>query len=415
MNNNTVESSLLEALAQMEIIDAHEHLLPEAKRLEHPVDVLTLFSHYTHRDLKLAGMSENDYQRLFDPELDLDERWRRFAPFWNLIRHTSFSRAVSISVKHFFGADDIHDGNYRELSEAMQAANRPGLYDRVLRQACHIRACLTQCGRTDLGSGLLIPVMPMIYPVETWTDLNRPEFAPEADIRTLDDYLATRHAHVRRIQREGTVGLKMTALPFQPPDRRAAEKGFARLKSGAVPELPVFAPTGERVINPLHNLLVDEMLRLAVELDLTVAVHTGYWGDFRRLHPLHLIPLLERHPDVRFDVYHLGYPWVREALMLGKGFPNVWTNFCWLHIISERCAEAALDEAIDLLPVNKLIAFGGDYRIPVEKVYGHLTMARENLAKVLARRINAGHMDLERALWLMRQWLWDNPRTLYRL
>lgn len=145
-------------------------------------------------------------------------------------------------------------------------------------------------------------------------------------------------------------------------------------------------------------------------------MHTGYWGDFRKLSPLHIIPLLERHPDTRFDVYHLGFPWVREVLMLGKGFSNVWVNFCWMHVISQRCAADALDEAVDLLPMNKIIAFGGDYTYKtVEKVCGHLVMARENIARVLARRIMEKQITETQALELAGKWFRDNPKELYRL
>jgi len=161
--------------------------------------------------------------------------------------------------------------------------------------------------------------------------------------------------------------------------------------------------------------VVDEMIRFAGEQDLVVAVHTGYWGDFRTLDPLHMIPIIERHPKVRFDLYHLGYPWVRESLMLGKGYANVWLNFCWTHVISQRFAMDGLDEAIDLIPMNKLIGFGGDYHLPVEKTYGHLVMAREDIARVLAARIERKQMTEDQAIALARKWLWDNPVELYRL
>jgi len=61
--------------------------------------------------------------------------------------------------------------------------------------------------------------------------------------------------------------------------------------------------------------------------------------------------------------------------MLGKSFSNVWLNFCWTHIISQRFAMAALDESMDLLPINKLPVFGGDhygedYGVPLERFMG---------------------------------------------
>lgn len=128
-----------------------------------------------------------------------------------------------------------------------------------------------------------------------------------------------------------------------------------------------------------------------------------------------MIPILQRHPKVRFDIYHLGYPWVRETLMLGKGFPNVWLNFCWTHIISQKFAMSGLDEAIDLIPTNKILAFGGDYSMPVEKVYGHLVMAREDIARVLANRIKDGQFTETQALDMAKKWFWDNPIELYNL
>ena len=179
----------------------------------------------------------------------------------------------------------------------------------------------------------------------------------------------------------------MASSPYQPPDRKEAISAFETLRSG---ELSQLSTPPER--NPFIDYLVDQMIAFAGQQDLVVAVHTGYWGDFRLLDPLHMIPLLQRHPTVRFDIYHLGFPWVREALMLGKGFPNVWLNLCWTHIISQRVVVSALDEAIDLIPSNKLLAFGGDYGLPVEKVYGHLVMAQEDIAEVLARRVAENQM-----------------------
>jgi hypothetical protein len=75
----------------------------------------------------------------------------------------------------------------------------------------------------------------------------------------------------------------------------------------------------------------------------------------------------------------------------------------------------ALDEAIDLVPMSKIIGFGGDYNVPVEKVFGHITMARENIARVLAARIERGQMSEDQAIGLAKKWLWDNPKDLYRL
>lgn len=407
MPDNALEQSLIDAMAGFEIIDAHEHLPPEADRTAMPVDVFTLFSHYTHGDLKIAGMTEEQYQSLSNQDIPLERRWAVFAPFWRLIRLTSYSRAALIAAERIYGFADIDDDTYAPLSAAMQAANTPGIYERVLRQACGIRTALTQCRSTNVGTPLLTPLMPMRPAVDTWEALSRPEFDPRATVRCLDDYLTALYDYMVRVKSEGAVGLKMVSGPFAEPDRNKALEAFASLQSGSAARLPP--------ANPLNDYTTDRAIAFATELDLVVAVHTGYWGDFRTLDPLHMIPLLFRHPKARFDIYHLGYPWMRETLMLGKGFPNVWLNLAWTHIISQRFACDGIDEAIDLLPANKVLAFGGDYATPVEKVYGHLAMARQDIATVLARRIERGLMSEGQAIDLAHRWFWDNPRELYRL
>jgi len=176
-----------------------------------------------------------------------------------------------------------------------------------------------------------------------------------------------------------------------------------------------FAGTYTRYTDALYSHLMEQMLDMAADLGLVVAVHTGMWGDFRLLDPQLLIPILIRHPKTRFDVYHMGIPYVRETEIMGKNFPNVWLNLCWTHIISQKIACQALDELIDLVPINKIIGFGGDYGLPVEKVYGHLVMAREDMAKVLGRRVEEGGMTEEEAIMIAKKLLYDNPKELYKL
>ena len=399
--------ALYDAISEFEIIDCHEHLPPEDVRVGMEVDVFTLFRHYTYGDLLAARMSEENYRAILNRDIPLERRWEIFEPYWERIRWGSYARAALIAARKFYGAEDINRDTYVGISEKMQAANTPGIYERVLGDACNIRFSLTQCERTDLNHPRLLPVMSLGVTVGTWEDVTRKAFQTLGPVRTLDDLLDNMRAYVTKVKGEGAVGLKMVSNPFQPPSREAAASAFASLRDGRLETLPA--------VNPLCDYLVDEAVKFGAEQDMVICVHTGYWRDFRELDPLHMIPILQRHPSARFDIYHLGYPWVREALMLGKGFPNVWLNLCWTHVISQRFAMAGLAEAIDLIPTNKLLAFGGDYTVPVEKVYGHLEMAREDVARVLAERIEEGQMTEAQALAIARLWFFDNAVELYRL
>jgi len=410
MNYTKTEEFLIEAMEDMEIIDAHEHLPPEQVRTNAKVDVLTLFSHYTRTDLITAGLKPDQYDKVIDAEGDLDERWKLFKPYLEQIRYGSYARPALIAAKEFYGFNDITDENYREISERMQSQNTPGIYRRILRDKCKIRSALTQAGRTDYDDDLLIPLMPAgtYFDVKSAEDIAKKADSLGAKVASLDDYMEMAKKGVKKWKAEGAVGLKMASTPNSPPDRKAAEDAFNRIMSDG---------GQNRNVNrsPLQDFLRNYLMDVVAELDMVMAVHSGMWGDFRSLDAKNMIPVFPRHPNTKFDLYHLSMPSVRDAIVIGKNFPNVWLNLCWCHIISQQMTCSALDECIDIVPMNKIIGFGGDYSRPVEKVYGHLVMAREDIATVLGRRVDRGLMSRDEAVIIARKWLWDNPKNLYQL
>jgi len=74
-----------------------------------------------------------------------------------------------------------------------------------------------------------------------------------------------------------------------------------------------------------------------------------------------------------------------------------------------------MKEAIDMVPFNKIFAFGADYVFFIEKVYGHLQIARENIALALGDRVDRGLMDLDEAKAILKAWFYDNPKQFYNL
>jgi len=414
MNYTRTEELLLEAMEDMEIIDAHEHLPPEHVRTDAKVDVLTLFSHYTRTDLIASGMKPDDYTKVIDANGPLDERWKLFKPYFEHIRYGSYARPALIAAEEFYGFSDITDDNYEEISERMQSQNTQGIYHRILREKCKIRAALTQAGRTDYDGDLLIPLMPLnsYANIKSADDLSKRAHDLGMKVSNLDDYMELVKKGIERWKAEGVVGLKTSSTPNlqnPPPRRKSAEEAFSKIISSADPKI------NANDSNLLQDFLINYLMDVAGELDLVVAVHSGMWGDFRNLDSKHMIPVFPRHPNTRFDLYHLSMPSVRDTIVIGKNFPNVWLNLCWCHIISQQMTCSALDECIDIVPMNKIIGFGGDYSRPVEKVYGHLLMAREDISTVLGRRVDRGMISLNEAIAISQKWLWNNPRELYKL
>ncbi|MBN1346551.1 MAG: amidohydrolase family protein [Phycisphaerae bacterium] len=412
MDRSVTHARLIEAMSEMDIIDAHEHLGPEQDRLDIQVDALHLFGHYCRTDLICAGMSPDQYDGLFDTSIPIDKRWTTFRPFLPHIRHCGYARPAFEAARKFYGFDDVNDETYRPLSERMAAENTPGIYRRILRNECRIVTALTQCGRVVSEAGLLTPLLHMAYYAEVGSAEQIEQRAAErcATVERIDDYVALIRQGLQEWKADGVVGIKMMSTPAAEAveDEKIATQAFARIRDGADPDPPDKSA--------LYAYLMHETLDMCGELDLVVAVHMGMWGDFRTLDPQWMITVLPRHPETRFDLYHMGMPWVRVVGVIGKNNPNAWMNLCWTHIISPRMTVSALDEYIDLIPLNKIIGFGGDYSSRcVEKVYGHLLMARENIAAVLGKRIDRGAMGFDEAIEICRLWLYENPKQLYRL
>jgi predicted TIM-barrel fold metal-dependent hydrolase len=164
--------------------------------------------------------------------------------------------------------------------------------------------------------------------------------------------------------------------------------------------------------------MMHHVCRLANARGLTFQIHTGiqegngnyvYHSD-----PALLTNLFIEYPDVKFDCFHIGYPYQQTLAVLAKNFRNVFIDFCWAHIISPAASVAAMGEYLDSVPANKISGFGGDYCF-VDGIYGHQYIARENIARTLAARVERGACDLDEARRLARMLLHDNPAAIFGL
>ncbi len=133
MTRTATEGTILEALADLRVIDAHEHLVPEAFRTSAKVDFGVLFCNYAAITLRSAGMSPADVATVVDfwSDVPIEKKWELFGRFYPAIEHTTAVRPAKIWLREQLGVDNITADNYREVSERLQAGNTPGLYGRT--------------------------------------------------------------------------------------------------------------------------------------------------------------------------------------------------------------------------------------------------------------------------------------------
>ena len=402
-------------------VDAHEHLMPEASRLALQPDVVWLFHQYAHSDLVSAGMPARDAQAVLGDhinnpgEMPLEKRWSLFKPFLDHIRHTGYARAVFLAIHDLYGADTLDDTTYAAITERIRAENTPGITDRCLRIKGHIAAilnCNYQAEQPVPYSHPLMsfPAMPRHKTAERLRDL---EILAGEPITGLDGLIESVWKELDRYRATGVIGLKTVAGVRSAPTPAQARAAFAHYLSGDRTAMT------EDDYAAVNDFLFDQVLQRIPEYRFTIAVHCGYlagWNeDFTRTHARHMIPSLRRHPEVRFDLFHLNYPWMDEAIAIGKQFTNVSLNLAWCHILNPCAAERAMIELIHAVPINKVLAMGGDYwRLP-DVAYGHLKLARMLFARALCACIDERWITEPEARSIADCWLHDNAYEHYPL
>lgn len=409
-----LQEKILERIRESFVIDAHEHLMSEREQLALPKDALLVYGQYTRLPMFASGLSQEDWRRMHDPEVPLMQRWAIAKPFINLIKHTSFARAARMTLQSCWGVDELTDDNVGSVSERIVAENKPGLYERVLRGKCKILSVLNQdTGQNDSRDLEAYKGQEILKPVVSLIDVKLPEnreinhlVGPDG-FKSLDDYLDFARTRLETMAQGGAVGFKTFSYPLQSPDRISALEEFGDLKSEAH-SIRIGAPSA------LYSYILDELLSTVPRLGVPVAVHTGFWGVTVH-NPSYMVPIIERHPNVHFDLFHSGIPYVRVLGTIAVNYPNTSVNLCWAHSINAAMTADALNEYIDQLGIDKIIAFGGDVRWMVEKVCGHLELARQNVASVLTKRVHDGLMDIDDAYQLAQKWFFDNPARIYKL
>ncbi|MBN2334318.1 amidohydrolase family protein [Candidatus Bathyarchaeota archaeon] len=412
------------------IIDTHEHLPPESDRVGRDVDALSeLFLHYTSSDLVSAGMIEEDILTIRDTSIPLKTRWSLFEPWWEKIRNTGYSRCVETAARGLYGVDGIGSGTYVELSKRMKERNRKGLYRWALKERAGIDISVLDSltGSFDVDTEFFAPVLRVgeFANVRDRQELETYTRQHGGLVHSFGDYVSlVRH---RFTQLEGKiVGIKIALayrrqLFFEKRSFSEAEEAFnelyktrsfyrvvldpARNHCRTVPENPGF-----EALKPMQDYLVHVALGEAERRGLPIQIHTGLHEGNENIvsnsNPEHLVNLFMEYSDARFDIFHGGWPYSRQLGALAKNFPNVYVDMSWMHIISPAAARRALSEWLDEVPASKILGFGGDY-LAVEGVYGHSVIARENVARVLAQKVDDGDYSLEQAekyaAWILRE------------
>lgn len=403
---------LLAYLEGLTIIDAHEHTKPEAWHLAKTPDFSWLLL-YAMNDLASAGMARFD---IYGDDYAAEEKWARVKPFWPLVRHGSYARIARLSAEMLTGEADLTDESVPAITAAMRADNRPGLYRRYFRERYHAERVVVSNGTLPVEThpytvedlSLLSLIVGVVSP-RSMAELAVFEQGVGAELRTPEAYASGLAQFVARYATApGVVGFKTMSQQLSDEISTAeVERALRALARGETLERH-----SQMCLNRFHY---EETFRAVRDTGLPVGVHCGVWGDYRASDVENFIGIMARFPEITFDLYHMSVPSTRQNALVVRNFRNAHGNLCWAPTVSQALFESALEEWIDIVPVNKVIGFGGDIIFGPQAVYGCKRMSDESMARVFGGRVAAGRMTMAEACEVLRCWLYENPRRLYGL
>ena len=414
---------LFEHVQTLPIIDSHEHLPAWEHKRETPTDVLREYlTHYLKDDLISAGMTFDEVQAIRDVSKPLMQRWKAVEPYWRLCRNTGYARALDLAVKTLYGADRI-DGNTLEgINEAFLQTVRPDAdrYHKILHELSHIEYCmLDEYPDVDPRFFRAVCSVDPFFTFKSWDQMNAVELEAGISISSFDGWIDACEKCLQQAIDGGVHTLKCHSAYWRPLLFEAASYDEAEAVYNEILSMrgsETWNTITHPMARPLQDYMLHRVMRFANEHGLTVQFHTGLLAGgstyLRNADPTLLSNLFVLYPNVRFDLFHMGYPYQHALGALGKMFPNVYLDMCWAHVISPAASMEALDEWLDSVPVGKIIAFGGDYKF-IDAVYAHQLMARQNVTKVLADKVDNGSFGMDEARLIARRIFYDNPRSIY--
>ena len=429
-------NEILDYTSTLEIIDTHEHLPCKEGDRDSEADVIKEYlEHYFNRDLISAGLSLKDYDRIMEEDLPIIEKWKMVEPFWEVSRYTGYGRALDIVAKDIYGIERIDSSTIEELNDRFLKTLKPGYYKKILKDKCKIKTSLLNVETLDkkydpreersihCDKEFFSPVYrlkDLIHPND-WSQIEKIEKQSGIRITSFSRWLEAAETIIDKVYSMGAVALKnglayLRTLRYERVERSIAEKEFNRIFS--TKHMPDWdgrpSPAGKAFQDYMFHFILD----IANCRNLIVQIHTGIQEGSGNIlsnsNPKLLSNLFLEYPDVTFDIFHISYPYQNELTVLAKNFANVFIDMCWAHIVSPNASVNALLEWFDTVPLNKISVFGGDYLF-VDGVYGHLKLARQNVAKALSVKVDEGLFDMEKARDVARMLFYDNPKNIFKL
>jgi len=416
---STFEERLRNYIDTIRIFDTHEHLLnPELLKEAAFFDFTMLLQQNSYDDLVSAGMPDSLFSALYSNNLVPSQKWDLIEPYWKKSFNTSYNRILLRTINDLYGIKELNRESAARLSSEMKLRYGVEWFNHIIKDRCRIDH-IVQSGQSvgdeydyisyarGFGSWLT---------VRSKFTIDSISISQVDPIFTLEDFVRSMRTDFEKGVKEGMKVVKINfayqrTLNIENPTTETARKVFRTLINGNEDTRITY-----QAAKALQDYMTHKLMEMASENKVPVAFHTGLLagsGNYiQNSDPTHLTPIFLKYSKVKFVLFHGSYPFGGELASLAKTFPNVYIDMNWTYAISSSFTQRYLDEWLETVPVAKIMAFGGDQRMP-EITYGNLLVAKELINSVLLNKVRSGYISEQEAFDIARMILYDNALEFY--
>ena len=439
MNATDLIPTLEEGLREIPLLDIHTHLDAAHLTARGLHDVLLY--HMIVSDLSSAGCP---CRARLSEDPDEDEAQARLIeaiPYVPFVRNTSGYWGVRIILRDLYGwREPITSDNWRRLHAMIR--ERAGDGDVGDARSCGGR----ECGAPAPSCGAAATVRPMTSSNTRWNgpssrapqwgvndiplyELERAWNQPgpgaplpvtlgdgrpklEHTLRTVADVHAAIAHYVRCIPYDQVLSTAQhisTDVNLRPVTEAQMAAALARRDHATPDDRDVYA---SYILEVFLTALEPHADRIVYQFSIgaePLPYETG--SKLRQDTIFEVAALAARHPRLRFQVFLASEHANQSFCTLVRELPNISLAGFWWHNLFPGIIRKVMADRLDMVAANRQVGFFSDAYC-LEWTYAKAAIIRRQLAEVLAQKIGQGQYDVDEALAIARQILYESPQSL---
>lgn len=440
MTTANIKNAIMDGLSKVPVLDAHTHLVGGhlAARGLHDI----LLYHMAVSDLYAAGCPSGARLTQYPGWPAVEEAHARITealPFLGRVRNTAMSHGIRIILRDLYGiTEPVNQDNWSEIDAMIRERANDRAWQREVMARAGIKRYCTELARREDGSDDDV----LHYSLE-WAFFTRCQWGEydtalyelercwgkgpsspspigsggrpgtERVIRTLDDIHEAVDWYIGHIPESEVISTAThisTDIDYRLVGDAEMADALAKRGSAGPDERDIYAS----YVNEAFLAAFEKAHGDTVVFQFSFGAEPLPHETSSRLSQktiAQVAEMISRHPGMRFQCCLSSAHANQSMCTLCRELPNLSLAGYWWHNFFPGTIRRVIEERLDMLPTNAQVGFFSDSYC-VEWAYAKAVLVRQALADVLASKVEQGQYDVDLAVDIAREILYETPQSL---